>query len=62
MLLDILAASLNLHKVPIKMGWRILDLYQSRRLDSPEGLRILKRACMLVEPEKTRMVMRWNVR
>jgi hypothetical protein len=61
-LLDILIASLNSHRIPLKMGWELLELYQYGRLDSPKGRLILKRACTISEPEKTKMVLRRDVR
>ena len=60
-LLDILIASLNSHRIPLKMGWELLELYQDGRIDSPRGQRILKRACMISEPEKTKVALRRDV-
>ncbi|MEM3096114.1 MAG: hypothetical protein QXV62_03850 [Nitrososphaerota archaeon] len=55
-LLDILVGSLNTNRIPLKMGWKLVELYQQHRLESRDGLRLLRRACMISEPEKTRAV------
>ena len=57
-LLDILVASLYADRIPRAMGWRIADMYQTGELWGVEGFKLLKKACMMVEPDKTVMVLR----
>jgi hypothetical protein len=57
-LLDVLIATLYADRIPREMGRRIADMYQSGEIWSLKGFRLLRKACMLTEPDKTKRVLR----